>query len=104
MMDEHCKILASAIRQNSSIRQLCLHNNFISDSGLKALGKALRNTPSVKFLNLRGNRFSSAGILGFVNQVRMDSADNRPYGNASTTVKITVCSASPSFLQPSACS
>ena len=67
--DEACKSLADGIRKNHSLGQLCLHNNFIGDIGLKALGKALRNTPCVTFLNLIGNKFSAAGVLGFIYQV-----------------------------------
>jgi Ran GTPase-activating protein (RanGAP) involved in mRNA processing and transport len=58
-------VLATAIQSNSSLVNLNLESNHISDEGLCQLSKSIKNHPSLECLNLSCNKFTAEGIEVF---------------------------------------
>ena len=59
--DEGAKVLADALRTNTSVERLYLWNTGIGDDGAKALAAVLASNASLKDISLGGNRIGDEG-------------------------------------------
>lgn len=61
--DEEIHALSALLRNNSSIEEVNLRNNLVTDDGVRALAAVLSsNKSALKLIDLRGNRVSRAGV------------------------------------------
>lgn len=54
--------LCEALKENNTLKVLCLSDNYLGEKGAQALAEALKVSPSVDELHLKGNELGDAGV------------------------------------------
>lgn len=68
----HIKLLANALENNTSLKELILDNNKIDDKGALFLAKALRRNHSLTVLSLENNKIGDLGIHAFAEMLSVN--------------------------------
>lgn len=69
--DSRCaRLLATALRNNASLKTLRLRNNFVDNAGARALSRALTKNTALQHLNLSANLIGDGGARAFARLLR----------------------------------
>ena len=73
LSEAHVVPLAEALKQNTSLTQFDLSDNYSSDQGAAALAEALKQNTSLTQLNLSGNDISDQGAAGLAEALKQNT-------------------------------
>ena len=86
--DNEAKIIALALRGNTSLERLYLSDNNIGDDGVIALAAAVKDHPSLEAFYISHNQFGDAGVeaLNNVHAIQRNQQLNHPPRRSGCTV------------------
>jgi hypothetical protein len=70
--DDGAKQIADALKDNRSLKHLCLLDNKIGDDGAKAIADALKDNHSLKTLDLNGNEIDDDGAKSIADALKVN--------------------------------
>jgi Ran GTPase-activating protein (RanGAP) involved in mRNA processing and transport len=70
---------ATALASNTSIQNISLHDNNISDEGVRSMASALKNNNTLRCINLSGNTISKAGAQYLAEALMVNTSLDKIY-------------------------